>query len=41
MDVRKADGSHRSRLVAKEIKTYEAPELVAATPPIGSLKYPS
>lgn len=29
--------SQRSRLVAKEIKTYQAPELVAATPPIESL----
>lgn len=39
VDVRKADGSHQSRLVAKAIKTYEAPELLAATPPIESLKY--
>lgn len=27
-----ADGTHRSRLVAKEIKTDNAPELFAATP---------
>ena len=39
VDVRKADGTHRSRLVAKEIKTYNAPELFAATPPIETLKY--
>lgn len=36
--MRKVDVSHRSHLVAKEIKTYEAPELFAATPPIESLK---
>lgn len=34
VDVRRADGSHRSRLRAKEGKTYRAPELLAATPPI-------
>lgn len=39
VDVKKVDGFHRSRLVAKDIKTYEAPELFAATPPIESLKY--
>lgn len=39
VDVKKANGSHRSRLVAQEIKTYEAPELCAATPPIEPLKY--
>lgn len=39
VDVRKADGSYRSRFVAKEVKTYEAPELFADMPPIVSLKY--
>lgn len=38
LDVRKADGTHRSRPVAKDIKTHNAPELFAATPPIESLK---
>lgn len=37
VDVKKVP--HRSRLVAKDIKTYSAPELFAATPPIESLKY--
>lgn len=34
VDVRKADGTRCSRLVAKEIKTHNAPELFVATPPI-------
>lgn len=37
-DVKKGDGTHRSRLVAKEIKSYNAPELVAATLSRESLK---
>lgn len=42
MGVKKADGAHRSRLVAKAAKyinTYNAPELFEATPPIESMKY--
>lgn len=35
----KADSTHRSRHVAKEIKMYNAPELFATTPPVESLKY--
>lgn len=38
-DIRKADGMHRSRLLAKGIKTDTAPELSAAIPPIESLKF--
>lgn len=30
--VKNTDGTHRSRLVAEEIKTYSAPEVLAATP---------
>lgn len=39
VDVTKADGTHRSRFVPKDINIYNAPELSAATPPIDSLKY--
>lgn len=39
VDIKKADGTDRSRLVAKEPKTHTAPDLFAATPPIESLKY--
>lgn len=36
--VKKADDTHRSRLMAKGIKTYNTPELFAAPPPIEALK---
>lgn len=39
VDVRKTDGMYRSRLLAKDLRTDEVPELFAATPPIESLKY--
>ena len=39
VDVQKKDGTYRSRLVAKEVKTFSAPDLVAATPPIESIKF--
>lgn len=39
VDVKKAGGAHRSRLVDKDIKPYNATELFAATPPIETLKY--
>lgn len=39
MEVKKADGTNRSRLVAKEMNADNAPELFAATPPIESLEY--
>lgn len=39
VDVKTADGSHTSRLVSKDNKTYNAPELLAATQPIESLIY--
>ena len=38
VDVVKKDGTHRSRLVAKEIRKHASPELFAATPPIESIK---
>lgn len=37
---RKVNGTHWSRLVANDIKTYSAPEPFAATPPMDALKYP-
>lgn len=39
VDVRKADWSHRSRLVATDTATKNAPERFAATAPLKSLKY--
>lgn len=39
VDVEKADGTHRSRLVAQEIRSCNAAESSATTPPIESLKY--
>lgn len=39
LDVKRADGTHRSRQVAKDICTLSAPELFGATPPIEPLKY--
>lgn len=39
VDVKKVDRTHRSWLVAKEIKTYNAPELFVAMPLRKSLKY--
>lgn len=38
-DVKEADGPHRSKLVAKETKTYIAPELFAATPRAEPVKH--
>lgn len=37
--VEKAGGTHKSRRVAKDIQMYNAPDFVAPTPPIESLKY--
>lgn len=37
--MKKADGPHRSRFVAKVIQMCSAPELRAATPPIQAFKY--
>lgn len=34
LDVKRADGADRSRLVAKDLKTDKASKLFAATPPI-------
>ena len=42
VDVNKGDCSkpnYRSRIVAKEIKTHNRPDLFAATPPIENIKY--
>lgn len=39
VDARKADGTHRPCLVAKDISINQGPELFAAAPPIESLKY--
>ena len=39
VDVLKACGTYRSRLVAKEVKKTNSPELFAATPPTESVKY--
>lgn len=39
VDAVMAGGTYCSRLVARELKTYNAPELFVATPPIESLKY--
>ena len=36
---KKKEGEHRSRLVAKEVKTYNDPALFAATPPLVAMKY--
>lgn len=41
VDIKKADGTDRSRRVATKFKSYNAPELFAATPPKESLKYVS
>ena len=38
VDVEKSSGIHRSRLVARELKTHEDSELYAATPPIEVIK---
>ena len=42
VDINKGDEAkpnHRSRIVAKEIKTNNRPDLFAATPPIEHIKY--
>lgn len=39
VDVVKAGGKYRSRLVAKEVNTYKDDSLFAATPPLESMKY--
>ena len=38
IDTVKKDGTHRSRLVAREIKTYEDHDLYTATPPVESAR---
>lgn len=39
VDVKKADATNRSRLVAKDVNTNNASGVFAATPPIDLLKY--